>query len=46
MALSRYWYINAVLQAKRLQHDAAHSPIVQQARQTSGMLVARYQFQL
>lgn len=46
MALSRYWYINAVLQAKRLQGDAADSPIVQKTRQTSGMLVARYQFQL
>lgn len=46
MALSRYWYINAVLQAKRLQRDAAHSPITQKVRQTSGMLVARYQFQL
>ena len=46
MALSRYWYINAVLQAKRLQGDAADSPIVQKTRQTSGMLVARYQVQL
>ncbi len=46
MGLSRYWYVNAMLQAKRLQRDAAHSPIVQKARQTSGMLVARYQFQL
>lgn len=46
MALSRYWYVNAVLQAKRLQGDAADSPIVQKVRQTSGMLVARYQFQL
>ncbi|MBC7991716.1 MAG: MipA/OmpV family protein [Rhizobacter sp.] len=46
MALSRYWYINAVLQAKRLQGDAADSPIVQKTRQTSGMLVVRYQFQL
>ncbi len=46
MALSRYWYVNAVLQAKRLQGDAADSPIVQKTRQTSGMLVARYQFQL
>lgn len=46
MALSRYWYLNAVLQAKRLQGDAADSPIVQKTRHTSGMLVVRYQFQL
>ncbi len=46
MALSRYWYVNAMVQAKRLQRDAAVSPIVQKARQTSGMLVVRYQFQL
>jgi len=46
MALSRYWYLNAVLQAKRLQGDAADSPIVQKTRQMSGMLVVRYQFQL
>ncbi len=45
MALSRYWYVNATLQAKRLQR-AAHSPIVQKARQASGMLAVRYQFQL
>ncbi|MBC7957781.1 MAG: MipA/OmpV family protein, partial [Cytophagales bacterium] len=46
MALSRHWYVNAMLQAKRLQRDAADSPIVQNTRQTSGMLAVRYQFQL
>ncbi|HEY0817982.1 MAG TPA: MipA/OmpV family protein [Rhizobacter sp.] len=46
MAFSRYWHLNAVLRAHRLQGDAADSPITQRRHQTSGMLALRYEFQL
>lgn len=46
MALSRWWYVNAMLRTARLAGDAADSPITQRTRQTSGMLTVRYQFQL
>ncbi|MET0334050.1 MAG: MipA/OmpV family protein [Rhizobacter sp.] len=46
MAFSRHWHLNAVLRAQRLVGDAADSPITQRSRQLSGMLAARYEFQL
>ena len=46
MALSRWWYVNAMVRTARLAGDAADSPITQRTRQTSGMLAVRYQFQL
>ena len=46
MALSRWWYVNVMLRGARLDGDAAESPITQRTRQLSGMLAARYQFQL
>lgn len=46
MALSRHWHLNAMLRAQRLSGDAADSPLTQRTQQTSGMLAARYEFQL
>lgn len=46
MALSRNWSVIAMLQTKRLQGDAARSPITERRRQTAGLLAAQYQFQL
>lgn len=46
MAFSRHWHVQALLRVQRLTGDAADSPIVQRTRQASGMLAARYEFQL
>lgn len=46
MEFSRHWHATATLQAKRLQRDAARSPITEKPMQLGGMLAALYQFQI
>lgn len=46
MALSRHWSVIGTLQIKRLQGDAARSPVIERRNQASGLLAAQYQFQL
>jgi len=46
MALSRWWHVNATVQAKRLLQDAADSPITEKTTQVSGMVAVLRQFQL
>ena len=45
MALSRWWHLNATVQAKRLLQDAANSPITEKTMQVSGMVGLLRQFQ-
>ena len=45
MALSRWWHLNATLQARRLLRDAVDSPISEKSMQYSGMVGLLRQFQ-
>jgi outer membrane protein len=46
MAFSRHWHATGTLLVKRLQRDAARSPITEKPTQVGGMLAALYQFQI